>query len=393
MLKPLSPLTRENHDLLTWRAQELVVACERVDALPLLLAHLERLNLPEHWNRVFGPQNNDGWVITIWLAALLHNTEHLPEQLDQWAVNHRFTIERFIGHPFDPQRFATQQLAKLVLHLNDAAQWYAFEEQVYGEMRNLGFEPEPLNLLHEALAQAQLAREQLQKRLDQACEELDALNHRRRGKFTNVAELYEAAQAVLAEQQLSDLIRVQCNEQVSSRNVRRYRGRPHVVRVAREVSLTTEIDTTAVNVAAWRAGWWTYAATMPHRVLPTARTLLAYRSAAIIERGEFLRLDSDTLPNLMFDNSFSLGLARLLTIGVQALALLDALAARNVATETAPPQAEQLLTALREITLTTCYLNGQRYTYLTPLTSAQIWLLRTVDLAPEIYSRLVEVAV
>jgi hypothetical protein len=383
------------------------VISERVDSVPLLLAVLERMGVQRLIDGHIANQSvtglSHGWVATIWLAALLSQHNARPDTVCRWVEQRQECLRRCTGQPVYSHDFSGTRLREMLRALDDDTCWGSIEVGLNQELRSYDLDPEPVRLLSDALAQAQLARANLQAHLAQAKQELNALNNRRRGKFTRVEDLRRAAEAIVAEHRLEAILRIQCEEQVLARSVRRYRGRPGSVRVEREVSVTFDVDTFTLSDVAWRLGWWVYATTAPIRALAATQMLLAYRSAYLIEYG------GDDL-GMLFDldgaspavRSDGGGFVRLLTIGMRVMALLDRLAPPRYADDLPPERlvgspafrsqptmsGEQLLAAFQDVTLT--ILKGSRWTsyVLTPLDPSQQRILQSLDLPPDIYTHL-----
>jgi len=222
-------------------------------------------------------------------------------------------------------------------------------------------------LVVRALKQAQRAEKALHDRLAKAQEALAALNKRGRGRkrFTEVGELRQAAEAIVARYRVQGLLRLGYQEIVHERPVRRYRDRPATVRIEREVRVMVEVDAAAVEEAVRRLGWRVYATNAPAEQLSLEQAVLAYRHEYIIERS-FGRLKGKPLslsPMYLQRDDHATGLIRLLTIGLRVLTLLEFVVRRRLAAEgsqlaglyagnpkraTARPTAELLLKAFKE---------------------------------------------
>jgi len=71
-------------------AEELNIITERVDDTPLLLAHMEWMDLPLLLDAHFPPHGNcqalsPGWTTTIWLAQTLSEGNHRLSYMQPWA--------------------------------------------------------------------------------------------------------------------------------------------------------------------------------------------------------------------------------------------------------------------------------------------------------------------
>jgi len=260
-------------------------------------------------------------------------------------------------------------------------------------------------LVVRSLKQARRAEKALHARLAKAQEALTALNKRGRGRkrFTEVGELRQAAEAIVARYRVQGLLRLGYQEIVHERPVRRYRDRPATVRIEREVRVTVEVDAAAVEEAVRRLGWRVYATNAPAEQLSLTQAVLAYRHEYIIERS-FGRLKGKPLslsPMYLQRDDHATGLIRLLTIGLRVLTLLEFVVRRRLAAEgsqlaglyagnpkraTARPTAELLLKAFKEITLTIIQEADQTSYHLTPLTRVQQRILELLGFPVTIYT-------
>ena len=260
-------------------------------------------------------------------------------------------------------------------------------------------------LVVRSLKQARRAEKALHARLAKAQEALTALNKRGRGRkrFTEVGELRQAAEAIVARYRVQGLLRLGYREIVHERPVRRYRDRPATVRIEREVRVTVEVDAAAVEEAVRRLGWRVYATNAPAEQLSLTQAVLAYRHEYIIERS-FGRLKGKPLslsPMYLQRDDHATGLIRLLTIGLRVLTLLEFVVRRRLAAEgsqlaglyagnpkraTARPTAELLLKAFKEITLTIIQEADQTSYHLTPLTRVQQRILELLGFPVTIYT-------
>jgi transposase len=262
-------------------------------------------------------------------------------------------------------------------------------------------------LVVRSLKQAQASEKALRTRLAKAQVALATLNERRQGKkrFTEVEDMRQAAEAIVARYRVQGLLRLSCQEIVHERPVRRYRNRPATVRVEREVRVTAVVDEVAAETAVRRLGWRVYATNAPAQQLTLTQAVLAYRSEYIIERG-FGRLKGKPLsltPMYLQRDDHATGLIRLLTIGLRVLTLLEFVIRRCLATEgsklaglyagnpkraTARPTAELILDAFQEITLTIIQEADQTRRHLTPLTELQQHMLELSDFPLATYTKL-----
>jgi len=73
-------------------AEQMSVITERVDDIPLLLAHSDQMGGPELLDAYFKPHGNWegmslGWTTVIWLAHILSEGDHRMNQVDRWSMS------------------------------------------------------------------------------------------------------------------------------------------------------------------------------------------------------------------------------------------------------------------------------------------------------------------
>jgi len=254
---------------------------------------------------------------------------------------------------------------------------------------------------------AQAAERALRARLTKAQTDLAALNERGRGKkrFTEVAALQQAAEAILERYRVPGLLRLTFVETTRERPVRRYRGRPATVHIERQVQVTAAVDETAWQESVRALGWRVYVTNQPAEPLPLTQAVWAYRSEYLVEHG-FGRLKGHPLslsPMYVQRDDHAKGLVRLLSVGLRVLTLLEfevrrhlevdkaqlaGLYAGNPKRATARPTAERLLEAFQGITLTRIEEPDQIRYHLTPLSQLQQRILGLLNFPVSIYAQL-----
>jgi transposase len=240
---------------------------------------------------------------------------------------------------------------------------------------------------------------ELMTRLGRAQRELAALNERKRGKRRprTMVAMREAAETILVNHGVNEIIRLSFDEQVDERTVRRYRGRPTTTRVDRLVSVIATVDETALNAARDRLGWQVYATTMSAADLPIDQ---AERMCGDPDHS-FERLRGRALslmPGVIQRADHVRGLVRLLTIGLRAMALLDSTMRlrSNEFTgliwqrtggncQSMLPTGERLLDAFRDITLTTIVDGLEHRYHMTALSSLQRRVIDALALPSDTY--------
>jgi transposase len=119
--------------------ETLNIETERVDDIPLLLAHMQRMNLaslldkhiPVHGNRKGSSLGN---VILVWLAHILSEGDHRMNHVQGWAVRRMETIRGSGMGSFDSVDMTDDRLADALRMLSNNAHWEDFEQDLMGNL-------------------------------------------------------------------------------------------------------------------------------------------------------------------------------------------------------------------------------------------------------------------
>ena len=109
---------------------------ERLDDVPLLLAHLKRKQVAALLDQHFPTHANwagdltFGEVACVWLAYLVSTADHRLNQLQEWAAHHLEMLTACLGKPVRPQDFHVERLADMLDVLQDSIDWAAFEQDL-----------------------------------------------------------------------------------------------------------------------------------------------------------------------------------------------------------------------------------------------------------------------
>lgn len=112
---------------------ELTITTERIDDLPLLIGHMDRIGLGElldehfpthgHWRGL-----SLGNVTTAWLAHVLSQANHRMKYVQQWAGERLETLSRLLDHqPVRALDFSDDRLALVLKALSQDEPWEHFE--------------------------------------------------------------------------------------------------------------------------------------------------------------------------------------------------------------------------------------------------------------------------
>lgn len=264
-----------------------------------------------------------------------------------------------------------------------------------------------------ALAEAK--KKALEKRLDQAQAEILALTPppgRGKRQFDDPEVLQHAIDAILTRYDVAELLSVELERQVTTRQIRKYRDRPARTeeKVRHQVHVTRREE--AIEEAKERLGWRVYATNAPPEQLSLTKTVLAYRDQYLAERS-FSRLKGPLLamlPLYVQRDDHAKGLIHLLSIALRTLVIIQFVVRRSLAEEqetlsglyagnpkrhTARPTAELLLDAFDDITLIIRFnqVGEIEEKHLTPLNELQRRILRLLGLSSDIYDCLTGIPV
>jgi transposase len=255
----------------------------------------------------------------------------------------------------------------------------------------------------QAYARAQEAA--LDRRLATAAAALRDLPTRKQGKKPLVhAELVQAAEAIVARDNVEGLLHATVQTRVATRPVRAYRDRP--ARRETAVSFTIDVgrDEARIEAKKREMGWQVYGTNALEQPLPVV--VWAYRGQYRIE-DDWSRLKGRSLgltPVYLQDEDRIQGLVYLLSLALRVLTLVEWVVRERLRREgarlqgiyagqpgrkTDRPSAELLLGALKAISISVVEVDGQIHALLTPLTEVQKRLLELWDLPPDLYENVV----
>ena len=111
------------------------IITERVDDIPLLLEHMQRMELPMLIDNHFPAHGNWyglslGWVSTIWLSSILSRGAHRLAHVEPWVANRLFTLQTVTGQDVERLDFTDDRLEIALRRLSDDARWAQFENSL-----------------------------------------------------------------------------------------------------------------------------------------------------------------------------------------------------------------------------------------------------------------------
>src|SRR5713226_10163655 len=112
--------------------EQVNITTERVDDLPLLLAHMQRMGLPTLLDTHFPTHGNWqglslGWVSTIWLSSILSRGDHRMVHVEPWVAKRLWTLGVTTGQAVTRVDFTDDRLEVVLRRLSDDTRWAAFE--------------------------------------------------------------------------------------------------------------------------------------------------------------------------------------------------------------------------------------------------------------------------
>lgn len=119
--------------------ETLTIETERVDDIPLLLAHMQHMNIaklldkyiPIHGNRRgLSPGN----VTMVWLSHILSEANHKMNQVEEWAMRRQEILRRCGLDSFEAKDMTDDRLADILHVLSNDSYWFAFEQEFMENM-------------------------------------------------------------------------------------------------------------------------------------------------------------------------------------------------------------------------------------------------------------------
>jgi transposase len=114
---------------------KITAAHERVDDIPAIIAHLNKMRVAEVLDTHF-PTNGNweglslGWTTVIWLTFILSEGDHRLYRVEPWVKEHPRTLSRCLRSKVRPRDLADDRLATILDYLCAAEHWGAFEREL-----------------------------------------------------------------------------------------------------------------------------------------------------------------------------------------------------------------------------------------------------------------------
>src|SRR6266704_4804616 len=112
--------------------EQVSVTTERVDDLPLLLSHSDKMGVPELLDEYFKPHGNWegmslGWTTAIWLTHIVSEGDHRMNQVQGWVAHRVQTLSIGTGQEGSERGLRDDRLALVLDALSDEQKWQQFE--------------------------------------------------------------------------------------------------------------------------------------------------------------------------------------------------------------------------------------------------------------------------
>jgi transposase len=114
---------------------EVEVQNERVDDIPLLIGHQQKMGMAEvidaiitpHWRR---QGLSVGQTIMAWLTFILSESDHRLSYVEPWVATHLETLKRSLHPDLTVPDFSDDRLGDILRYLSDDASWAAIEQEL-----------------------------------------------------------------------------------------------------------------------------------------------------------------------------------------------------------------------------------------------------------------------
>jgi len=115
--------------------EKLTVISERVDDIPVLLAHQERMGIQSLLDEHFSTHGNWqglslGGVVEGWLVHILSEGDHRMNHVQGWTEQRLETLQKGLGQPVRGLDFSDDRLEIVLQTLSDDSRWDKFEERL-----------------------------------------------------------------------------------------------------------------------------------------------------------------------------------------------------------------------------------------------------------------------
>src|SRR5437899_8717965 len=119
--------------------ESLSIKTERIDDIPLLITHMQRMKLSELLDKHFPTHGlrkglSLGWVSVVWLAHILSEGDHRMNRVQDWVTQRLETMRGCGASSLEPGDLADDRLADVLRLLSNDVHWQAFEQELMGQL-------------------------------------------------------------------------------------------------------------------------------------------------------------------------------------------------------------------------------------------------------------------
>jgi transposase len=119
--------------------ETLNIETERVDDIPLLLAHMQRMNIAELLDKHIPVHGNRkglslGNVMMVWLSHILSEANHRMNQVQEWSKRRKEVVRNCGLSTFEDGDMTDDRLADVLRALSSDIHWSAFEQELMGNL-------------------------------------------------------------------------------------------------------------------------------------------------------------------------------------------------------------------------------------------------------------------
>lgn len=119
--------------------ETLSIETERMDDIPLLLTHMQRMNVGELLDKhipIHGQRKglSVGELSVVWLAHILSQADHRMNRVQEWAMRRMETLRGCGMGAICVQDLTDDRLADILRLLSNDTHWQAFEQELMGQL-------------------------------------------------------------------------------------------------------------------------------------------------------------------------------------------------------------------------------------------------------------------
>jgi len=119
--------------------ETLEIKTERVDDIPLLLAHMQHMDLADLLDKHLPMHGNRsglslGKVIVVWLCHILSKGDHRMNHVQEWGRNRQEILRGCGLSAFEAGDLTDDRLADVLRALSNDSHWVAFEQELMGKL-------------------------------------------------------------------------------------------------------------------------------------------------------------------------------------------------------------------------------------------------------------------